>query len=45
VLPALFVIAAAVGVVSAFVAAPRTSMFGTVLLLAGVAVFLVTRRG
>ena len=45
VLPALFVVAAAVGVVSAYVAAPKTSAFGTVLLLAGVAVFRVTRRG
>ena len=44
VLPALFVLAAAVGVVSAYVAAPRTSLFGTGLLLAGVLVFFVARR-
>lgn len=39
VLPALFVVAAAVGIVSAVVAAPKTSLFGTALLLAGVVVF------
>ena len=44
VLPALFVVASAVGIVSAFVAAPRTSAFGTALLLVGVVVFAVTRR-
>src|SRR5688572_28972933 len=44
VLPALFVIAAAVGVVSAYVAAPRTSLFGTGLLLAGGLVFLIARK-
>ncbi len=44
VLPALFVLAAAVGVVSAYVAAPKTSLFGTGLLLAGVLVFFVARR-
>lgn len=43
VLPALFVAAAAVGIVSAFVAAPRTSLFGTALLLAGVVAFYLTR--
>lgn len=42
VLPALFVVAAAVGIVSAVVAAPKTSLFGTVLLLAGVVVFYLT---
>ena len=44
VLPALFVVAAAVGIISAYVAAPKTSLFGTGLLLAGVLVFLTTRR-
>jgi APA family basic amino acid/polyamine antiporter len=44
VLPALFVLAAAVGVVSAYVAAPRTSLFGTGLLVAGVVVHRVTPR-
>jgi len=44
VLPALFVIAAAIGIVSAWVAAPRTSLFGTGLLLAGVLAYLVTQR-
>jgi APA family basic amino acid/polyamine antiporter len=39
VVPALFVAASAVGVASAFLAAPRTSVFGTLLLLAGVVVF------
>jgi APA family basic amino acid/polyamine antiporter len=43
VLPGLFVVAAAVGIVSAFVAAPKTSLFGTGLLLAGVLVYVVTR--
>ena len=46
VLPALFVGAAAVGIVSAYVAAPRTSVFGTGVLVAGVVVhWTVTRRG
>jgi APA family basic amino acid/polyamine antiporter len=44
VLPALFVVAAAVGIVSAYVAAPRTSLFGTGLLAAGAGVHLVTRK-
>ncbi len=44
VLPALFVVAAAVGIVSAYVAAPKTSAFGTGLLLVGVVVYLVTKR-
>ena len=44
VLPALFVVAAAVGIVSAYVAAPTTSAFGTGLLASGVAVYLVSRR-
>lgn len=39
VMPVLFVAAAAIGVVSAWVAAPRTSALGTVLLLAGVGAF------
>ena len=41
VLPALFVLAAAIGIISAFVAAPKTSLFGTGLLAAGVVVYLV----
>jgi APA family basic amino acid/polyamine antiporter len=44
VLPALFVMAAAVGVVSAYVAAPRMSLFGTGLLVAGVLVDRAARR-
>lgn len=36
VMPALFVVAAVIGVASAYVAAPRTSLFGTALLAAGV---------
>ena len=44
ILPALFVVAAAIGIVSAYVAAPKTSLFGTGLLLAGVVVHFVTRR-
>ena len=44
VLPALFVVAAAVGIVSAYVAAPRTSLFGTGLLLIGAIVFFLIRR-
>lgn len=44
VLPALFVVAAAVGIVSAYVAAPRTSLFGTGLLLAGVVVFVLKKK-
>jgi APA family basic amino acid/polyamine antiporter len=44
VLPALFVIAAAVGIVSSFVAAPKMSLFGTGLLASGVMVFAVTRK-
>ncbi|MBL8982895.1 MAG: amino acid permease [Gemmatimonadetes bacterium] len=44
VLPALFVAAAAVGVASAYLAAPRTSAFGTVLLLVGVVVFRLLER-
>jgi len=44
VLPALFVIAAAVGVVSAYVAAPKTSLFGTGLLIAGILVFVIGRK-
>jgi basic amino acid/polyamine antiporter, APA family len=43
VLPALFVVAAAVGIVSAFVAAPRTSLFGSGLLAAGAVVYAMTR--
>ena len=44
VLPALFVVASAVGIVSAFVAAPRTSLFGTGLLITGIVVYLIRTR-
>jgi APA family basic amino acid/polyamine antiporter len=37
--PAFFVLAAVVGVISSFVAAPRTSLLGTGMLLAGVAAY------
>ena len=43
VLPALFVLAAAIGIISAFVAAPKTSLFGTALLVAGIVVYAMTR--
>ena len=39
VLPAFFVVAAAFGIISAIVASPKTSLFGTALLLVGAAVF------
>lgn len=45
VVPALFVVAAIFGVLSAFVAAPKTSLLGTALLLAGLIVHSVLRRG
>jgi len=44
IVPALFVIAAAVGVISAIVSAPRTSAFGGALLIAGVIWFQVAGR-
>lgn len=44
VLPALFVVAAAVGIVSAYVAAPGTSLFGTALLIMGAVVYRVGLR-
>ena len=44
VLPALFVLAAAIGIVSAYVAAPKTSLFGTGLLVAGIVVHFVSQR-
>ena len=44
VLPALFVLAAAIGVVSAYVSAPKMSLFGTAILAVGVVVHLTTRR-
>jgi len=44
VVPGLFVVAAVLGIVSAFVASPRTSLLGTVILLVGVAVFYWTTR-
>ncbi|MBC7897082.1 MAG: amino acid permease [Cytophagaceae bacterium] len=42
-LPGLFVFAAAVGVASAFIAAPVMSLVGCVLLLVGIGVFFATR--
>lgn len=39
ILPALFVIAAAFGVLASFVASPRTSLFGTAILAAGVVAY------
>ena len=44
VLPALFVVAAAVGIVSAYVAATKMSLFGTGLLAVGIMVYLVTTK-
>ena len=44
VVPALFVVAAAAGVASAWIAAPWMSLFGTGLLLAGVGVYAAFRR-
>ena len=44
VLPALFVLAAVVGVVSAFVAATTMSLVGTGLLVAGLVAFTFTRK-
>jgi hypothetical protein len=44
VVPGLFVVAAVLGIVSAFVASPRTSLLGTAILLVGVAVFYWTTR-
>ena len=44
VVPAFFVLAAVVGIVSSFVAAPRTSLLGVLLLAAGVAAHAVARR-
>jgi basic amino acid/polyamine antiporter, APA family len=44
VLPALFVLAAAIGIVSSYIAAPKMSLFGTGMLAAGVAVHFVTGK-
>ena len=44
VLPAFFVVAAMVGVVSAFLASPVTSLFGMALLAVGAVVYLVAAR-
>jgi APA family basic amino acid/polyamine antiporter len=44
VVPAFFVVAAAFGIVSAYVASLKTSLLGTAILLVGVAVFYVTTR-
>ena len=42
--PAFFVVAAAIGIVSAFVSSPRTSLLGTGVLLVGVAVYAAASR-
>jgi APA family basic amino acid/polyamine antiporter len=44
VVPGFFVVAAVFGIVSAFVAAPKTSLLGTGILLAGVAVYYARAR-
>jgi APA family basic amino acid/polyamine antiporter len=44
ILPGLFVVAAVVGVLSAYIAAPLTSLFGTILLVAGIAVYWIWWR-
>ena len=44
VLPALFVLAAAIGIVSSYVAAPKMSLFGTALLVTGAVVHVVARK-
>lgn len=44
ILPGLFVVAAAGGVASAFIAAPGMSLLGCALLLVGVVVYFVTRQ-
>lgn len=44
VVPAFFVVAAAAGVASSFVAAPRTSLLGALLLAAGVGAYALARR-
>lgn len=43
-LPAVFVLAAAIGVASAWIAAPKTSAFGTALLAVGWVVYAATGR-
>lgn len=43
--PVLFVTSAVVGVVSAYIASPRTSLFGTLLLLVGTVVYAAFFRG
>jgi APA family basic amino acid/polyamine antiporter len=44
ILPGLFVLAAAIGIVSAYVAAPKMSLFGTGLLAVGVVVHLISQK-
>ena len=44
VLPALFVLAAAIGIVSSYVAAPKMSLFGTALLVTGIVVHVFARK-
>lgn len=44
VMPALFVVAAVAGVLSAWIAAPRTSLFGTAILVAGLLVHRIFLR-
>jgi hypothetical protein len=45
VVPGLFVVAAVLGIVSAYVSSFRTSLLGTGILLVGVVVFYGTTRG
>jgi hypothetical protein len=42
--PAFFVLAAAAGIASSFYRSVRMSLLGSVLLVIGVAVYMVTRR-
>jgi len=44
IVPGFFVLAAAFGIVSAYVASLRTSLLGTAILLVGVMVFYVSQR-
>ena len=44
IVPGFFVVAAVFGIVSAYVAAPRTSLLGTAILAAGVVVYYVRGR-
>jgi basic amino acid/polyamine antiporter, APA family len=44
IIPALFVIAAILGIISAYVAATKTSLLGTGILLAGVVAYYWAKR-